>query len=75
MASAITHLLDRSLVGCSVTLHLAALVVTPFSIVFLQFVSTTERLTTPYSGWLTAVYGSISTGNHCQVTPRYLDVP
>jgi hypothetical protein len=37
MASAITHLLDRSLVGCSITLHLAALVVTPFSSVSVFF--------------------------------------
>ena len=30
MASAITHLWDRSLVGCSYTLHLVTLVFTPF---------------------------------------------
>ncbi len=31
-------------------------------------VRTSERLTRPYSGGLTAVYGSLAAGNHCQVS-------
>ena len=54
-----------------ITLYLAALVIL-LSDLYLS-VSTTERLTRPNSGWLAVVNGSVSTGNHCQVTPIFED--
>ncbi len=62
---------NRSLVGCSSTLHLATLAFLPDQLSPAGHY-TSERLTKPYSGELPAsasrLDGSLTAGKHCQVT-------